>query len=85
MPSQLTVAGFLRTQEYYKAIKQFLRENDLPAAFESHAIEITTRLYTLLMPILAFNPSYNRLSLNINANSTTPPAEQEAAGLLTPL
>lgn len=66
-----------------KAIKQFLRENDLPAAFESHAIETTTRLYTLLVPILALNPSYNRLSLNINANSTTTTAEQEAAELLT--
>lgn len=31
--------------EYYKAIKQFPRENGLPTAFESHAIEITTRLY----------------------------------------
>ena len=48
-------------------------------------IEITTRLYTLLVPILALDPSYNRLSLNINANSTTTTAEQEVAELLTPL
>lgn len=48
-------------------------------------IEITTRLYTLLVPILALDPSYNRLSLNINANSTTTTAEQEAAELPTPL
>lgn len=79
------MACFLRTQEYYKAIKQFLRENDLPAAFESHAIEITTHLYTLLVPILALNPSYDRLSLNVNADSTTTTTEQEAAELLTAL
>ena len=41
------LADFLRTQEYYTAIRQFLRENDLPAAFESYAIEITTRPYPL--------------------------------------
>ncbi|OCL12236.1 hypothetical protein AOQ84DRAFT_420404 [Glonium stellatum] len=77
--------GFLRTKEYYKAIKQFLPENDLPAAFESHAIEVTMRLYTLLVPILALNPAYKHLPLNINAGSAITSPEKEAAEVLTAL